>query len=477
MTQALNDYLLVLRRWWRVLLVFPLLAVSVTALHFALKPAEFSAESLLFVATPRDDEQSYYVGDDYSRKRLDTILVLSRSPAIAERVNNDLGLGSDPQAMVGRVQLSSVLGTVLLKLTTAGSTPQQAVEVGDAYIEELRRSVAALESVSGGLVSRIELVPVQAPTVRDHAGMFPTWMVLGATGVLGLVAGALAVVVVALLDGRIRRPEHAAEAVDAPVLARFDSPRESVAVLGRPPDSEAGRQLRTALDRLGIVGSRIIMLASAERGAGRTGVALSTARVLADRGSDVALVDFDSRCSALAATLALEDGDTVAGIVGGPPNERPSRSPMTFSRRPNWCGVKVIPFGRRGQDDGTTVDHPGVGPLLKALRSTYDWVIIDTPAASEFSDAARLARHADAVVLVVRAGRTLFDDLRAVSEQLRLAGGQLAGVVFVDKLVRHREARSDNGPRSPSPQPEPVGHPISSATRTSTQWGDRGGLS
>jgi capsular polysaccharide biosynthesis protein/Mrp family chromosome partitioning ATPase len=439
MNSTLTDYTLVLRRWWRVVVALPLLSVMASALYFIAAPPDYQSQAVLFVSTPRDDEQSSYAGDDYSKKRADTYFGLSQSPQIAQRVIDDLGLDISPRQMVGRVNLSAVRGTVLLQLTVTGDTPLQAQAIGNAYIEELRRSVNALESVSGGLVPRVDLIPVQPPTFQGRAGMFPPWMIIGAAAALGLIAGALGAVVVALLDGRIRRAEDAAEATGTPVLATF---RSAVPWEGSdfPAwDGESGRQLRSTLDRLAILGSKVIMVASAERGAGKTGVGLAAARVLADRGSTVALIDFDSRGSRLASALGLDHPETVGALVNrNPLYYEPSSAVLTLPR-PNWQGVVVIPFGSVEEDPGAIADHPGTAAMLGALRSTYDWVIVDTPAANEFSDAVRLAHHADAVVLTAKAGRTEFDELRDVCNQLKLAGGHVLGVVFVDDNALGRQ--------------------------------------
>jgi Mrp family chromosome partitioning ATPase/capsular polysaccharide biosynthesis protein len=443
MNSTLSDYVLVLRRWWRILAALTLLSVTATALYFLVTPTEYESRAVLFVSTPRDDERSYYEGDGYAKKRADTYFALSKSPEIAQRVIDDLGLDTVPQQMIGRVNLSPIRDTVLLQLTTTGDTPLQAQAIGNAYVEELRRSVNALESVSGGLVPRVDLVPVQPPTFQGRAGMFPHWMIIGAAAALGLIAGALGAVVVALLDGRIRRAGDAAEATGTAVLATF---RSSVPWEGsdfQAWDGESGRQLRRTLDRLEILGSKVIMVASAEPGAGKTGVALAAARALADRGSTVALVDFDSRSSRLASALGLDNPETVGALVRyyetshGRHEHRNelhyevSSSVQTLPR-PNWHGVSIIPFGSPEEDQGSTADHPGTASLVGALRNAYDWVVVDTPAVNEFSDAVRLAHHADAVVLTAKAGRTEFDGLRDVCNQLKLAGGHVLGVVFVD---------------------------------------------
>ncbi|KRE26657.1 hypothetical protein ASG82_08895 [Mycobacterium sp. Soil538] len=442
MNSTLTDYVFVLRCWWRIPVAFTLLSVLATALFFIAKPPEYASKAVLFVTTPRDDERSFYEGDDYARKRADTYFALSRSPEIAKRVIDDLGMDIDPEQMIGRANLSPVHDTVLLQLTTTGDTPLQAQAIGNAYIEELRRSINALETVSAGLAPRVDLIPVQAPSFQGRAGMFPHWLILGAAAVLGLIAGAFAAVVVALLDGRIRRPEDAAEATETPVLATFRSPVPWQSPESRPWDGESGRQFRGTLDRLAILGSKVIMVTSAERAAGKTGIALTAARALASRGSTVAMVDFDSRGSRMASVLGLDNAQTVSGLVYDGMSQRELSLSVQTVAPANWQGVTVIPFGPIEGDPGATADHPGTAGMFDALRYRYDWVIVDTPGVIEFSDAVRLVRHADAVVLVARARHTKFDELRSACEQLTLAAANVLGVVFVaDSAPGQRRGR------------------------------------
>ncbi len=72
MNSTLTDYVFVLRRRWRIPVAFTLLSVLATALFFIAKPPEYASKAVLFVTTPRDDERSFYEGDDYARKRADT---------------------------------------------------------------------------------------------------------------------------------------------------------------------------------------------------------------------------------------------------------------------------------------------------------------------------------------------------------------------------------------------------------------------
>jgi Mrp family chromosome partitioning ATPase/capsular polysaccharide biosynthesis protein len=472
MNSALSDYAVVLRRWWRIVAALSLGFLTIAAVYLIAVPAPYRSTAVLFVSTPRDDAQTAYQGDTYAKDRILSYSALGKSTEIAQRVINDVGLDIDPQTLANGTKLAPVFGTTLLQLTTKGNTPQQAQAIGNAYVEELRRRIGVLESVSGALTPRADLTLVQPPTFGRRARQFPSWMILGAAGWSGLLIGAFAAAVVSLLDGRIRRPEDASEATGTPVLARFASsvPWEQPEV--QPWAGESGRELRSPLDRLAILGSKVILVASAERGAGKTGVALTVARALADRDSSVALVDFDSRGSRLASVLGLSNPTTVRVLVQGHEDQHAEDSPENSQhRRPssivsagelpaaNWNGVGVIPFGLPEENPGSTADGRGTASLLESLRSRYDWVVIDTPAAIDFSDASRLAHHADAVVLIAKAGRTGFDELRKVSIELSRGGGHLAGVVFVDETAfpgrlhsRYRKSKVVNNVLDPSGQ-------------------------
>jgi Mrp family chromosome partitioning ATPase len=454
MNSALSEYAVVLRRWWRIVAALCLGFLTLAALYLISSPASYRSTAVLFIATPRDDAQTAYQGDEYARERISSYVALGKSTEVARRVINDVGLDVAPETLVGGTKLVPVPGTSLLQLTVTGSSPQSAQATGNAYVAELRRSIDVLETVSGGLTPRADLIPVQPATLGRLGRAFPAWMLLGAAGWFGLLVGLCAAVVVFMLDGRIRRREDASEAAGTPVLAEFASSVRWERTEVQSWAAESGRELRTTLDRLAIFGSKVILVASAERGAGKTGVALTVSRAVADRDLSVALVDFDSRGSRLADVLGLSDSMTTRALVQShqaPPHEHqhsegspgvgrhhsPSESAGELPEA-NWNGVSVIPFGPPEENPGSTADSPRTTALLETLRDRYDWVVIDTPAASDFSDAMRLAHLADAVLLVARAGRTRFEQLRKVAVDLRREGGHIAGVVFIDETADPR---------------------------------------
>ena len=75
-----------------------------------------------------------------------------------------------------------------------------------------------------------------------------------------------------------------------------------------------------------------------------------------------------------------------------------------------------------------TVDLQKLPTLMEHWRNCFDWVILDGPAFHVTSDAEILSEIADASLLVIRPGRTLFAD--AQQAMARMPAGRVLGIVM-----------------------------------------------
>lgn len=69
-------------------------------------------------------------------------------------------------------------------------------------------------------------------------------------------------------------------------------------------------------------------------------------------------------------------------------------------------GLVVLPAGRPDPDPLGGLASERMGDIVKQAAAEFDWVLIDTPPVGLVPDAKLLATFADAVVLVIRAGRS-----------------------------------------------------------------------
>lgn len=68
--------------------------------------------------------------------------------------------------------------------------------------------------------------------------------------------------------------------------------------------------------------------------------------------------------------------------------------------------------------------------LIKTLRNTYDYVIVDTPPVNMVIDGVLIAKECDGTVLVVESGVTDRAQAKHAKQQLEFAGVKLLGVVL-----------------------------------------------
>jgi capsular exopolysaccharide synthesis family protein len=90
--------------------------------------------------------------------------------------------------------------------------------------------------------------------------------------------------------------------------------------------------------------------------------------------------------------------------------------------------LQVLPAGAPFSNPSRLLRSPEMSAVLEEVRKRFPFAVVDLPAVLKSSDAAVLARQADGVVVVVRAGST---DMRAVQQAHQLlAGAKLHGVVL-----------------------------------------------
>ena len=420
-------------RWpWVALLMFVTLGLA--SGYLLVQSESYDSTSTVFISTPRDDFDTFYRGNLYALERAPSYAALLQSPDLAERVKKRANLSESTDELIANTKAVIVPSTVLIQLTTSADSPELARSINQAFIDEFVDEVASLEAVPGAITPRAQLLVVEKPTLSLKPGGFPPSLLLGAAAAIGLAGGALLAVLLTLADKRIRRPEDAEESIDGPLLAVFNSPST------RDRTLEAARTLRDSLTASAETStSHVVMIASAEPKAGRSTTARLLSEVLRDRGQSVALIDLDLRKATTGSPRATDAATpvTASDVILGSSDPDDALGNV-------HDGITEIPAGDPREDAARASDSPRIPLLIERARATHSWVVIDTPAGAEYSDALRLAPHVDTTVLVARYGKTRFDRLRACADDLRASGHPIAGAVLIAlpgrRTVRHDAA-------------------------------------
>lgn len=192
------------------------------------------------------------------------------------------------------------------------------------------------------------------------------------------------------------------------------------------PMAEAYRHLRTSL-LFSSAGKppQSILVTSSQPSEGKTTTAINTAVTLAQSDADVILVDCDLRRPRLHSYFDLENTHGLTNYLSG---EKDTENLIKSCR--DLPRLKVITSGPIPPNPAELLSSNEMRNLLQFLRGRYKHVIIDSPPAISFTDAAILSTQADGVILVAMAGKSSIHLMRRFKQRLGNLGARIYGVVL-----------------------------------------------
>lgn len=102
----------------------------------------------------------------------------------------------------------------------------------------------------------------------------------------------------------------------------------------------------------------------------------------------------------------------------------------------------MLPAGKLAPPPLDLLSSPCLAPLLEALKSRYQRIIIDSPPAQMVSDALLLAKHSDAVIYVIKAESTPVSQVQKCLAILQQSHAPVFGVVLNQLTCARRASRA-----------------------------------
>jgi succinoglycan biosynthesis transport protein ExoP len=406
----------------------------------------------------RADLMIVFTPDFDGIKRLDAQISALESAAQAESasilqsIRNDYDdsmrrenlLESGYMKQIGQVsqQAESVVEYEILK---------REVDTNRRLYENMLQRTAEAKVASALRASNARLLDPARPPRRPYR---PSWVLnLMWGGTAGLLLGLVIATGRERLDRRIKQPGELAACLNLPELGAVPKlralppgPAQTALVRGggRSPDvsvalatwnsrwnerasleSESFRAILTSILFSNASGEtpQVIAVTSALPSEGKTTLVTNLAAALAHMRRKVLLIDGDTQTGRLHEyfgqpadhglfdLLSLDSGDL-----------------QYMVQESSLPGVCLMAIGPRNQ---SVLDLlPGMADLLCRAREEFDTILIDNISLRDVPDARVLARMADGVVLVVRAGVTSREAVLAAHARLTQDGSRLLGTVL-----------------------------------------------
>jgi capsular exopolysaccharide synthesis family protein len=259
--------------------------------------------------------------------------------------------------------------------------------------------------------------------------------------ILGLVIGVAAAFLLESVDNRLHTPfdvyyhlrlnylgvvPHWTEA-DARVIAP-DKPDSHIA--------EIYAHLRTNIRYSRPTSpEKVLMIASATQGEGKSTVSANLAISYALEGNSVILIDGDLRRPRSHKLIeVLESGRSVRyGLADFLTGESTFEESVYTTTVP---GLSLLPAGGKVRNPAKLMGSAGMRGLIQEAEARYDIVILDCPAVLPVVDAATMAGHVRGVLMVIAAEEVEVGAVRMALYRLKHVGSPIIGAVL--NKVRER---------------------------------------
>lgn len=190
---------------------------------------------------------------------------------------------------------------------------------------------------------------------------------------------------------------------------------------------EAINSLKTNLKFAG-ADIKVVAFTSCSPNEGKSTTCFDLAKSFADAGSKVLLIDADMRKTVMLQRYRIDNlGQKVEGLTHYLSGQ------ATLEEIVNSTNVKnlyMILAGPISPNPAELLSGNRIEDLLKACRSVFDMVIIDTPPLGAVIDAAIIAPKCDGAVIVAEANVTSARVAIGVKKQLEMTGCKILGCVL-----------------------------------------------
>ena len=182
--------------------------------------------------------------------------------------------------------------------------------------------------------------------------------------------------------------------------------------------NETFRKVRTNLDTMCGMDSKVIMFTSLEPGPGKTFIALNLAMTMALAGKRIVLLDLDMRSAAL--SRMISDPTQMGRVMKQGlkfyldetiPDER-----FIIEENYFYNGFDVIPVGDIPPNPTELLMTDRFKGLIARLKNKYDYVFLDCTPLDLVTDATIVGKYADLTAFIVRTGYTNRRKLRELEK-------------------------------------------------------------
>jgi polysaccharide biosynthesis transport protein len=437
----------VLRRRWLFIcsIVLGMILVAGGLSFYVIKPVYQASATLLVQSHPSGNQIAY--NDLITNQNLvKTYIDIFQSRKITEDVIQRLQLDVSSEELLKKVKFNDSQESLVTGVSITDQSPDQAVAIANAFILSFKDNLNSIMQVDNvSILDQANLEDVQEP-IR------PKPLINLAIGlVLGLFVGVVSAFLLELLNQKINSEQDLEERLGILPLGTVTSMNKKLMKKGglisdfnfHSPVYEAYRSIRTNLQYDERTKSlKTLLVTSAYEMEGKSLTVSNLAITIAQAGKRVLIIDGDMRKPSIHKKFSIDNNRGLSDVLK---NHIPSLKEVASNVRE---GLDIVTAGGYIHNPSELISLRDFSKVLAEVEDDYDFILVDSPPLLYVPDAQIYATAVEGVLLVVRAGKVLPNQVTKTKSLLERVGANVVGAVLNDKHRKDLEDYSYYGPKT-----------------------------
>lgn len=327
-------------------------------------------------------------------------------------------------------ELVKNIGTSSFELEAMKAEMDQVAKVSD-------KVGAEMEALRIELQSPTRITQLQEAEVPQTRSLKKKHSLTSAAGIGGLGLVFLIVSVLEFHTRRICSPKDATETLGLEMIGTLPAMPRPLLRIGNPGMSRLVLWNNALIESVDSIRSillhapeteqrKVVMIASATAGEGKTTFACQLASSLARSGRNTLLIDADLRRPRAHQLLNVDNRLGLSELLTDS-----DLSPETVMQQGDDPHLFVIPAGQVTEDALQQIARDGAAGVFAAMRREFDFIIVDSSPLLCVADSTSIARNVDGAILVIRQDVSRVPVVAVACERMDLLGLPLLGTVMV----------------------------------------------
>ena len=358
----------------------------------------------------------------FAEQMNETFSHIVESDVLTESIMYDLGRKFD-----GKITAEPITGSNIFRVYVQTDSPKDTAAVMDSFIKCYPKIA---EHIIGD--TRIKVIHRdENPTEPSNSSSFLLNTLIG--GAMGLGICLIIFFLIASYRETIKTKNDVITRLNSHYICQIPNVNKKrtgkatgimKATSKTPGFLEAIRVMKKRVKSLLREGEKIIAVTSAVSGDGKTTISYNLAANFAAGKERALLIDMDFMQKNLQKSL-LQNPNNCVGIcdvVNGKATTQNAICNVSENFDILFAGSTTCKF-----------NNPELGKILKDLRKTYDYIVVDMPPCGIVSNAALIAELCDTIIFAVKANSTSVQTIKKALQYILYSNARLIGFVVNNK--------------------------------------------